>query len=292
MRTFSLLLSVLLLSFQSPPAPPPAATNTQAVAALQKALAALAPSVAIKDVTLSGAVRRIAGSDDETGTVTIKGAQGLGSRMDLSLPSGPRTEVCNTSSVAFVGSWSGPDGASHAAAYHNLLGDPGWSPALTLASLLSAPNAAISYVGPEARDGQSVLHLTASQAFPSITGDTAKLMQHLTQIDIFLDATTSLPVAFAFNMHPDNAANLDIPAELRFSDYRLVSGTQIPFHIRKFVNNSLALDLQFTSATINSGLSSAEFSIPAAALATPTDLSFPAPAIPTEICCSRQTGPC
>jgi len=52
---------------------------------------------------------------------------------------------------------------------------------------------------------------------------------------------------------------LDIPVEIRFSDYRPVSGAQIPFHVEKFLNNTLLLDLQFTNAQLNSGLSASLF---------------------------------
>ncbi len=105
---------------------PPAAATEGAIV-LQKALAALAPTTRITDVTLSGTARRIAGSDDESGTVVLKALVGTGTRLDLSLPSGPRTEVRNTSSPEIAGYWSGPDGASHPVAYHNLLTAPGWS---------------------------------------------------------------------------------------------------------------------------------------------------------------------
>jgi hypothetical protein len=141
------------------------------------------------------------------------------------------------------------------------LTDPGWFPAFTVSSLLSAPNAVFTYVGPETHDGQSVIHVIASQQFPTLSGDLASLMQHLTQTDIFLDPNTNLPVAFGFNTHPDNNALLDIPVEIRFSDYRSVSGAQIPFHVQKFLNNSLLLDLQFQTATLNSGLSATIFQV-------------------------------
>ena len=227
---------------------------------MQKALLALAPGPPITDATLSGTARRIAGSDDESGTVVIKALAGTGTRLDLSLPSGTRTEIRNVSGGP-AGSWSDPDGVAHTMAYHNLLIDPGWAPALTISSLLSAPNAVITYVGPETRDGQSVIHVAASRQFPELSGETAALMQHLTQTDIYLDATSLLPSAIAFNTHADNNANLDIPVELRFSGYQAVSGAQIPFRVQKFINNSLALDLQFTSAALNSGVPVSAFSV-------------------------------
>ena len=150
--------------------------------------------------------------------------------------------------------------------YHNLLTDPGWFPAFTIANLLAAPNAVITYIEPETRDGQSVIHVSASQQFPGLSrkANTAALMQRLTQTDVYLDATTLLPAVLNFNMHSDKNALLDIPVELRFSDYRLVNGAQIPFHVQKFVNNGLFLDLQFESAALNTGLTTANFNMGAA----------------------------
>jgi hypothetical protein len=254
--------SSLARAQQTATASPPAAATEGAIV-LQKALAALSPTTRISDVTLSGTARRIAGSDDESGTVVLKAVAGTGTRLDLTLPSGPRTEIRNTSAATVAGSWSGPDGASHPISDHNLLTDPGWAPVFTIATLLSSPNAVINYVGPETRKGQAVSHIVASQQFPAVSGDTATdaLMRHLTKTDVYLDATTELPVAIALNIHPDNNANLDIPVEIRFSDYRPVSGAQIPFHIQQFINNSLVLDLQFDSATLNSGLSATTFTV-------------------------------
>ena len=151
----SRLVLVLLFAFgsslasaqQTATTSPPAAATEGAVV-LQKALAALAPTTHITDVTLSGTARRFAGSDDESGTAVLKALAGTGSRIDLSFPSGPRTETRNTSGEP-VGSWSGPDGVSHSASSHNVLADPGWFPAFTLAGLIAPQNTVITYIGPE-----------------------------------------------------------------------------------------------------------------------------------------------
>lgn len=166
-------------------------SSPQALTLLQQSLAVLTADQSITDVTLSGTVRRIAGADDESGTVVIKALGGTGSRIDLTLPSGPRSEIRNTSSVQIVGSWSGPDGVSYAVSHHNVLTDPAWSPAIAIASLLSAPNAIITYVGAEARNGQTVLHLTASQQFPN-SPDPSNLLQRLSQTAL-LEASINPP---------------------------------------------------------------------------------------------------
>jgi hypothetical protein len=65
----------------------------------------------------------------------------------------------------------------------------------------------------------------------------------------------------SFNIHPDNNLLIDIPIEVRFSEYRLVSGAQVPFHVQKLLNNGLILDLRFQTATLNTGLSAADFQV-------------------------------
>jgi hypothetical protein len=145
---------------------------------------------------------------------------------------------------------------------HNLLTDSSWFfPALTLGRLLASPTDAVALVGQETKDGISVTHLTTSQQFSDFEADMAVQMQHLSQTELFLDAKTLLPVALEFNIHPDNNAGLDIPVEVRFSDYRTVNGVQIPFHVQKYLNNSLMLDIQLQTAVMNSGLAPSAFAV-------------------------------
>ena len=257
-------LAALLISFpnlqatqQASAAP---ASSTQAATLVTQSAAALTGNVVLSDVTLSGTARRIAGSDDESGTVTIKVLATGSMRLDFSLPSGPSSEVRTISSGVAVGDWS-PDGVSHSIASQNLSTDWGWFPAFTLSSLVSSANSILTYVSQENRNSHTVQHIRVTQQFPNLKGNTATLLQHLSQVDIYLDATTLLPVALVYNAHPDNDAGLDIPVELDFSAYGQVNGLQIPFHVQKYLNNSLYLDLQFQSAAINTGLAASAFSV-------------------------------
>jgi hypothetical protein len=253
---------VLLVSPCIALAAPNSARDPLAVAALGKSLAVMSGSASFTDATLTGKARRIAGSDDESGTAILKVTAAGDSRMDLSLPSGPRGEIHTSSADPTnpAGSWSAADGARHSAANHNLYTDSSWFfPALTVSRLVSSQNFILSYAGQESRNGRSVLHVTASRQFSDASSRTATLLQHLSQMDLYLDSATMLPVALAFNTHPDNDAGRDIPVEIRFSDYRLTNGAQVPFHVQKFINNSLVLDLQFETATFNTGLSASDF---------------------------------
>jgi hypothetical protein len=263
----------------TPAAASPTTSDPQAVALVQHSLSALAGAATLSDVTLTGTARRIAGSDDETGTATLTALAAGGSKLSLSFPSGNRSETRNPAATPLAdslpsgiaasanlgtqpaGAWSGPDGVLHGIARHNLMTDDAWFlPAVTVGRL-SASNYTLSYVGPETRNGQSVAHLSAVRPSSDDRPGIAALEQHLSQMELYLDPATSLPVALTFNTHPDNNALLDIPVEIAFSDYRAVNGVRIPFHVQKYLNGGLVLDIQFSNATLNSGLTAASFQL-------------------------------
>ena len=247
----------------------PGTSDPQAVALVQRALAALTGGVAVADVTLNGTARSIAGSDDESGTATLTALAAGDSKVSLNLTSGPRSEIRNpastSSSGVAVGTWSGPDGTLHPMAEHNLMTDPTWFfPAFTLANLMSSQNYELNYVGLETHDSQAVVHISASQQFPApanTPSQIAVLPQHLSQMDLYVDPTSLLPVALAFNTHPDTNALVDIAIEIRFSGYQTVSGVEVPLHVQQYINNGLSLDLQFSSTILNSGLSISAFAL-------------------------------
>ena len=246
---------VLVCSYFSPVRAQTTTSAPQALPILQKAYAAMAGTTAVKDITLTGTAQRIAGADDEAGTVIYKAIPGS-SRLDLSLSNGTRSEIRGIGANGPAGNWIGPDGLVHEIANHNLLTDVGWLPVFTLSNLISSANRALTYVGPETKNGVSVIHIAASQQLPNAPASDGALWQHLSQMDIYLDASTFLPAALDFNMHPDNNALLDIPVEFLFSDYQKTGSLTIPQHVQKFLNGSLFLDVQFQQASFNSGLSS------------------------------------
>jgi hypothetical protein len=231
----------------------------QAATLLSQSAVALAGSVPPKDVTLTGSAEWIAGSTDETGTAVYR-AVTLANGLTLSFRDGTRNEIRSNATAVPSGTWTGLDGVSHAMAYHNLISDPGWFPAFAIENLLSSSNTVLTYVGPETRNGASVIHISASQLFPNLSGNEATVMQHLSQVDIYFDPTTSLPVSYVFNSHPDSNALLDIPTEIRYSNYQAFGGARIPLHVQRFINGTLTLDLQFQSASLNTGLTAAQIS--------------------------------
>jgi hypothetical protein len=258
----ALLSTLLMLStVLSSSAQQISSASPQPLQLLRSALTALTGSTPATDVTLSGTVHYIAGSDDENGTAVLEALATGASRVDLSLPSGQQSEVRNLTADAPAGDWSGDDGVAHAIANHNLLSEPAWfSPVTAISHQLAIPGFVATYVAAETLDSQSVQHVSLSQQ-PTASFSVVTLFPHLSQVDLYLDSSTFLPAAMTFSVHPDDNELVDIPIEVRFSDYRLVNGTQVPYHIQRFLNNGLVLDIQLENAAVNTGLPSTNFGV-------------------------------
>jgi len=254
------LISFLLLIPFSAHSQQAVIQNPQAMALATQALAALAGSTQVSDITLTGTATRTAGPDIESGTVVLKALGGPYSRMDLTLSTGSRHEVRNLSSnSAPQGYWIGPDTSSYPFSAHNCETDAAWfAPVLSVLSQLSNPNLVVSYVGQETRDGVAVQHLHF--AIQSSSSDPTGILQGLGAEDVYLNASTFLPVALTFNAHPDNDATTNLAVEIDYASYQSVSGVLVPFQIQTLINNSLVLNLTINSAAINQGLTPADFS--------------------------------
>ena len=253
------LLSISNSSAGIPQSSPPTTSSPQAASLLTQSVKALTGAGALSDATLTGTAEWIAGSDDETGTAVYKAVSGA-HRLDLTFRNGTRSEIVSTSNGVPAGIWIGLDGTSHPISNHNLMLDTGWFPSFTLGNLISSSNTVLLYVGPESKNGTPVIHVSGSKVFPNLSSNSASIRQHLTQVDIYLDSTTGLPVSYVFNLHPDNNALQDIRVEIQYSNYQTVRGMQVPLHIQKFVNGSLALDFQVQTVSLNTGITAVQIS--------------------------------
>lgn len=268
-RFAALFLGSFLMSLpvvaQQPTQAAPAPRDAQTVLLLQRSLAALTGTTPVNDVTLSGTVTRIAGSDNDSGTATLKATTVGQARIDLNLPSGQRSEVRDTSANPLAGSWSGPDGNWHPIAGHNLRTDPTWFfPEFLIHRVLSNPAFSISPVDAEIMDGIEVQHFVVIQQIDGsgqLPASIQGLLRGLTRIDIYLNSSSLLPTAIAFNDHPDVDAGLNIPIEIKFLNYQRFSGVTIPYHVQRYLNNELVLDLTVQTIQINSNLPSTDFQV-------------------------------
>lgn len=269
-RSFAIVTLVLILASIPAFSQTVAPKGTTAASLLGNAVNALTEGVPVSGVTFSGTVTRTAGSDVETGSVTMEALGGTSGRVNLALSDGQRSQIINQSQGRPAGQWSGTDGTVHAMALHNCWTPADWfSPALALAEALNDPSVAITYVGQETRDGEAVQHIRFWRVFPpqsSKSGSAKALakMESLSAADVYLDAAKYLPVALDFNIHPENNAAINIPVEIQYASYQQMNGILVPTHTQKLINNSPLLDIYVTSIAVNPNLSSTDFAITAA----------------------------
>ena len=119
----------------------------------------------------------------------------------------------------------------------------------------------MTYVGGETLGTAAVQHVQLFRVVPGQLAEVTALIQALSTTDLYLDATSSLPVAVDFNLHPDVDASTDIPAEIQFGNYQLANGVLAPQHIQKLLQGTLLLDINVTGVTVNSGMSDSDFII-------------------------------
>ena len=131
----------------------------------------------------------------------------------------------------------------------------------SLEAVTGDPTVVLTYVGLETRNGESVQHIQSYRYVYSTTTGATAFTQQMSTTDYYLDASSFLPSAIVFNAHPDSDASTNIPVEIDFSNYQSVNGVKVSFHIKRFWQGALLLDLTVASAVFNSGLSDTLFAI-------------------------------
>ena len=236
----------------------------QAAALIQQSLAAQNGGTQITDVTLTGSVVVTEGNTTESGTIVLTALATGQTKSILALPSGTRSSFRDYSVTPHVGKFIGPDGVSKDAAPHDLMGPhPAWYfPQFIMATALLAPGYSNVDLGQETRDGATVRHIAIWQNHGTTSALPTRALQQFEQRDFYLDPATLLPVTLTFSLigtNPNTQVKRfrDIPMttteEIRFSDYRQVQGRLVAFHVRIYVHNTLVMEIQFSSFSINTG---------------------------------------
>jgi hypothetical protein len=186
----------------------------------------------------------------QTGTVILQAASAGQSRIQLSLSKGSWSEV-QSNATPYEGQCSrtGFDGVTQDIAVHNCWKGVVWF--LPQIGLQTGAGWADNVASAAAvnTDGSTDVHYFRKPA-GTMSAVTANVLARFSAFDLRIDAS-GLPLVLRFNAHPENDPETDIPTEIRFSDYRVVSGVTVPFHIQKFINNGLVLDLQMSTVQIN-----------------------------------------
>jgi hypothetical protein len=230
------------------------ASDSQAISLAQGSIVALTGGNVISDVTLNANVRSSAGSDPHTGTATFQAKGTTEARVDINSVDGTRSDVRYLQNGLPGGAWQTKAGLSTPYAQHNCWTDAAWFfPALSSLTQTANPNFIFKYVGLEVHAGAKTRHI---QLYRLAT------LRQLGTMEFYLDATSSLPVAIAFNLHADDNMNTNVPTEVRFGNYQSINGIQVPFHFQELQNGAPVMDATVTDAALNSGLLDSLFALP------------------------------
>lgn len=94
-------------------------------------------------------------------------------------------------------------------------------------------------------------HLQSQLAFSGLPSTLSTQVMQQSTSDLGLDPNSLLPAVLAYSVQPDSGAQTPIAIQILYSNYQTVNGVQIPFHIQRYVNGSLQLDILLSTAQIN-----------------------------------------
>jgi len=259
----SLLLALPLVGQQSDPGP----------GLLQKSVAAQMGSTPATDVTMTGTVTVNDGTKTESGAITLVATAAGQSEIVVTLPSGTSTQTRDYSATPRTGTNQGPGGTAVAEFAENLLGPhPAWFYPAFVASGAASTGYRTEFRGNVTKSGsganhvavwpaQAVLLSSGHPSFP-LSPAPAAAPEYLGQQELYLDATSGLPVALEFRVHGYQQGHPDKPAsgpssfllsEARFSDYQQVQGRPVATHLQLYVAKIPALDIHISSVSFNQG---------------------------------------
>jgi hypothetical protein len=229
--------------------------GTSASGALSQLSMAFSSGTVVQSITLTGNATWYAGSLVDAGTVTLTAASDGSSQMQLALATtGQRTESQVGSGSSATCQWMGNDDVVYNVAPVNC-----WRPTVWFLPAISLqPSLIPSYLG-TVDLGQSTVgtnsnvyhHLQSQLAFNGLPDSISTQVTQQSTTDLGLDPTSFLPAVLAYSVLPDSGAQTSVAIQVLYSNYQTVNGVQIPFHIQRYVNGSLQLDIFVSSAQSN-----------------------------------------
>jgi hypothetical protein len=267
MHRFGLVAAVLLLASTALPqvstsavSQPQPMRDPQALALASQAWTKLTGGTPVQDATINATATWLVGPDREQIAAVLKIKGDSQTRMELALGTGTRVELQSVNSDGIPScAWIDKSG-SHPMPQHNALIDAAWFfPERLLWAASTQTDLSVSYIGRESLGGVPVEHLALWRTPVNGTRAAVALIQHVSRVDIYLDAASLLPSRLLFNTHPDDDASTDIPVQIAFSEYQQFGSLQVPSHVEKHMNGSLLLDLHITGLTLNTALADSDF---------------------------------
>lgn len=252
MRKFLwLLLTVAQLAHAQSLAP----TTSSDCAPLTATYSAMFGAQQLNSISIVGSVSR-SGQIDSFAFYAVGG-----DRSRLEIGGSRLIEARNTSGSEPFGQWQIDGGDIHQMATQNLWIPAGWMipQSIVLAGLSQG---SVCVLMPQERKGDQLLdHIRFYRVLPVKTSAYQTAVSKLSTVDLFLDPTTHLPRVFSAFQHADLDASANIPVEVWFSDYKLVSGVLSPFEIQAYLNGDIQYDVTVSNVTINSELNTNNFEL-------------------------------
>jgi hypothetical protein len=252
MRLLASAILVLIFGFHSTRAAAQDTPPVTSTSLLTQMAAAFSGSNPINSVELKGNVTSFPSGSGISGTATLIASADGSNKIRFQLANGWHTETRSAARNDRNCSWSGADGITHEA-----MGANCWTaivPFLPQLSLQPAliPNAlGTEFLGIKSNE-RGTYYAIRNQLIiaPGKTPLTVtQQIQKQSTTTLLIDPTTFLPAALAYTMQSDSGS-ASIAVEMRFSDYKQLSGLTVPVHIERYLNGSLQLAIDITQVSI------------------------------------------
>jgi hypothetical protein len=231
----------------------PSTSSVDATAVLTQIGNAFSGGKPVSTITLSGNATWHSGSGQDTGTATLTATASGAAQMQLSLTKkGSWTESQSAVAYGMDCQWTGADGITHSGDVMNCLKPVVWFlPTISLQPSSLSPDIGFADLGVGPVASGSHRHLQSQAVLSDMPSKLLTQSMQASTMDMGFDPTTLLASVLTYHIHPDNGAQVSIPIEVHYSNYQKVSGVEIPFTIQRYVNGSLQLELEISSAQIN-----------------------------------------
>ncbi len=244
-------------SQQTPTAQTVVQRDPQAVATLQQAIIALGPSIP-SDSTLNGTVTLVAGSLTDQGSIRILTRGTTETSVQVQANQSGWTEVYSAGQAAKTqGSNTTLLPMETAATTQSV-----FFPLPILVGALGNQDVACQYIGPEELNGVAVVHISLWNTYASTPA--LQFLSNFTDTDVWISATSGLPMRIAFIRRTGGGATPKIPIFVDYSKFQTISGTQFPFQIEESVNGVVWASITLQSVSTNTGLTDSSFPMPQA----------------------------
>lgn len=250
---FSLLFSVTPIQSQQSSTPPE--RDPQALTVIANSIAAMAQTVP-SDSTATGNISLVAGSLEDSGTITILtlGTNQTAEELEMS-------EEGNQEIIYSNGSASQVSNGTSTPLQPELVATS-QCPDFPLPLVIGAvnnPDFAFKYIGVETVDGVSAYHLQFWDTFAS-TPPLQNLASFTTR-DIWINLASALPVRLLYNWRAAGGSAPSIPMQVDYSNYQGFSGTLYPLQIQKSKNGTPWETITIQNVQFNTGLTDADFPV-------------------------------